>query len=317
VDRVVPRFVGYRPEVDLGRLVPRAIGGGYRFRLSGGTLTRLDETLQVDGSRDVWLPPRARLLTVSDDLGCFVAADEEVLLIVGDEVRVLDVAAADSAVFLDDDRLLVSAPDADVELRQHEVFLVDCASASVVDRVTLDVGASVEALVHPTDGSVVLEAAEGEDGSHIFVVRRLGDRLEVELVGQDMVAADFSPSGSRLLVTPHLSLVDDEVMVFDWPAMTRRDRLTGEQAGRDEDDDIFFHTYGCFLDEDRILLLTNTNGVLLCEDDLKRRTPLDLSAAPQVPEAEVAALYGLSPTTFAVRLWQNRRLVTAVWAIGP
>jgi hypothetical protein len=147
----------------------------------------------------------------------------------------------------------------------HRVLLLDPSTGQTLDEAILAVSAAgVIAVAHPHDGSVLLDAGEGQDGSHIFVASASDDQLTVDLVLEDVVAAGFAPAGDRLLITPHPSF-NDPVSVLTWPDLHPAASITlADMDGIDDQ----FDLYGCFLSDSRILLKTFEHGLLLCSADL-------------------------------------------------
>src|SRR5204863_5324473 len=120
------------------------------------------------------------------------------------------------------------------------------------------VDAGVLAVPHPSDGSVVLDAGMGQDGSLVYVAQAHHDGLAIEKVAENVTVAGFAPSGDRLLLMPHPSF-GDEVSVLDWSSRRQVARLRPEELAVD---DLTFDLYGCFVSADRILLKTDDHGIL-------------------------------------------------------
>ena len=137
------------------------------------------------------------------------------------------------------------------------------------------------ALAHPHDGSVVLDAGEGQDGSSIFQVRANGDELHVERILENAVAADFTPSGSRLLVTPHPSF-GGPVRVLSWPDLTLLHELSEDVLDEDEG----FDLYGCFLSETRAILSVSGASPLVCTPTYSRRAASPCPRTTPTPSPE-------------------------------
>ncbi|MCF0091935.1 hypothetical protein B0E54_00755 [Micromonospora sp. MH99] len=242
----------------------------------------------------------------------------------------VEIAAADSATLLPGGRLLVTAPTLErLEYKgreydakgEHLVFLVDLDSGHVLDQAVLDaVDASVTTVPHPHDGSVVLDAAMGQDGASIYVAQVLNDRIEVELVAENVVAASFAPSGDRLLLMPHPSF-DNEISVLEWPSRRPLARLHADDLAID---DVVFTLYGCFLSDHRILLDTYEHGLLLCSGELSPVAWISLNPPLDTSDAEVstvraspAAMFGVAEDVFAADLGGGSPLPWTLWRIPP
>lgn len=147
----------------------------------------MDEQLRVVRRRDVEVGEGASLLNAAPDLRSVVLGYADRLVVHAEE-RALEVGigSADAAVFVGDGRLVVTAPVVEhLEYQgtsydskgDHLVQLVDLGRGAIVDTAVLGVAdAGVSAVSHPHDGSIVLDAGMGQDGSASFVVRVVGDR---------------------------------------------------------------------------------------------------------------------------------------------
>ncbi len=304
--------------------MPVGLGVGARYRLDGGTVCALDGQLRVVRRRDVEAVEDAGLLNATPDLGVVVLGYRD-RLVVQLEGRALEVGigSADAAVFTGDGRLVVTAPvDESVEDQgtsydsegDHLVRLVDLSSGAMVDTVVLGVAdAGIFAVPHPHDGSIVLDAGMGQDGSASFVVRVSGDRLVVEPLREDVVVSGFDPSGSRLLLTPHPSF-DDVATVLEWPSL----RTVAELSGAELDfDDGGIDMYGSFVSDDYIVLQAGeveANGVLLCTADLEPVGWLELDPAPD-GESELSSILGVGPGLFVAEVWVDGEESSAVWRV--
>ena len=169
------------PDLRLDRvLAPQSMEPVVRYHLSGRTVRVLDEQLQPVPQRSLTVPPAAELLAASPDLSTVVLAEpRRVVVISGGRPIPVEIEAADSATLLPDGRLLITAPAVErlthngreyATKGEHLVFLVDPGSGDVLDQAVLDsADASVTTVPHPHDGSVVLDAAMGQDGALIYV----------------------------------------------------------------------------------------------------------------------------------------------------
>ncbi len=294
-----------------------------RFRLVDGAVSVLDERLHPAASRALDVPPAAKLLTAASDLSTVVVADRDSVIVAAAGRRfALEIARADSATLLPDGgRLLITAPVIERRVHRgrayeakagHLAYLIDVESARVVDRAALEVDdALVAAVPHPHDGSVLLEAGMGQDGCTTYAARVTGDRLALEQVLDDIIAVSFAPSGDRLLLTPHPSF-NGGVSIVDWPGTRTIARLTAGSLDLDGD---AFDLYGCFLSDERVLLKTYRDGLLLCSGDLEPIAWIDLPAPfGDDPEASITLL-GLAEDAFAVDYWEGGSSFGTLWRI--
>jgi hypothetical protein len=86
-----------------------------------------------------------------------------------------------------------------------ELWLIDLASLSVVDRRKLDVcAAGSTPLQHPDRRTVGLDIGEGQDGAAIRWARADGGRISLRFApGDDRCLAAVHPDGQEYLTTPH------------------------------------------------------------------------------------------------------------------
>ncbi|MBI4942876.1 MAG: hypothetical protein HY830_19210 [Actinobacteria bacterium] len=328
MDAVTAELVAERPDLDSAPgLSPMSGWVAPRFRLFDGAIEALDEVLVPTRRRILPVPSGASLLAASPDLA-------EVLVTAGGELALLREPArgiggtwrrplrgADSATLLAGDRLLVTAPNFEQVTHagrsyetksDHRVVLLDKVAGAVLDEAVLDVtDAGAEAIPHPTDGAVVLDLGEGQDGSTVYVVRDVGDRLDVRLALRDVVAASFSPDGKRLLVLPHPSY-PALPRVLDWPSLDVIATTDVGTTGLGPDD---FDLYGCFLGDDHVLLSVYEDGLWIARTDLTRLVPVVLPKEITGEEFEIGAVMGLSSRSFALKLWRPDHEVTTVWRI--
>jgi hypothetical protein len=171
------------------------------------------------------------------------------------------------------------------------------------------VNAGVCAVPHPRDGSVVLDAGMGQDGSLVYLARAVNDSLAVEKIAEDVVVASFAPSGDRLLLTRHPSF-EDEASILEWPSRRQVARLHSEDLAVD---DLAFDLYGCFLSDHRILLETNEHGILVCSRDLDPVAWLDLP--PYGNDTDLGTMLGVATNVVAVEIWINGSSHATVWRL--
>ncbi|MGC4880891.1 hypothetical protein ACLQ26_32030 [Micromonospora sp. DT43] len=323
MQRIAAEWVGRVPGLRLGHdLAPLSLEPGVRYRLLDGVVSVLDEQLRSIQRLVLDVPPTASLLAATPDLATVVVTDtRSVIVIAAGGPIAVDVAAADSATLLPGGRLLVTAPVIErQEHRGHEyetkgehmVVLVDPSSGGILDQAVLDVAdAGVIAVPHPHDGSVVLDAGMGQDGSSIYAARVTGDRITVELIAEDVVSTSFAPSGDRLLLMPHPSF-DDEISLLEWPSGRTVARLHAEDLALDE---FAFDLYGCFLNDQRILVQTSEHGLLLCSGELRPAAWISLNPPSQAGDAEVAMMLGVAEDMFAADIWDGKESSATVWRI--
>jgi hypothetical protein len=306
--RITAELLKVHQHLDLDTdLVPVVAGPARRYRLRHGTVDELDGRLQHRRILPMGVPLTMALLAVAPTEERIAVTDDTAVHLLAAEGRrtTVAVAGADTAAFLPGNHLLLTAPRAG---RAHEVILADAATGRVLDRSGLGVDRAVVTLTpHPHDGSVVVEAALGDDGSALYLVRVDGGTLAVERIAENVYAGGFSPAGDRLLLLPHPDATD-EASVLSWPD---RRPVASFSSGDNRAE------LGCFLDDDRILLKTVGADLLVCSAGLEPAAWVDLDLTPVVgdDEPEVSIVLGLSPDTIAVDVWDGEELVPTVWWI--
>lgn len=319
---VAARLVAQHDGLDLGRdLASLSLGPSPRFRLDAGEVLAVGPTLATTARRTIPLSPRAKLLAATGDLRQVAAIDGDHLVMVTDGSVKLHVPAADSAAFLRTGRLLVTAPNLEhatwrdqtiVQRTTHRVLLIDPGLGAVLDETVLDVAdAGVFAVAHPADGSVLLDAGEGQDGSQVFMVRDIGGQISVQHVLEDVVIGGFSPDGDRLLILPHPSY-EGPATVVSWPGLDPIGTASPQAAGISGD---MFDLYGCFLDTDRVLLKTMEDRLVLASGDLAALTQVSLSTPSPGKDYRIGLILGLGPNLFAAELWAEGHKTTTVWEL--
>jgi hypothetical protein len=197
--------------------------------------------------------------------------------------RGIDIAATD--------RLLTATPDLGTVVLASDGLIIDMA---VGERRLLPIPAADSAVF----------------GSQVLAVRVEHDRLAVETILHNRVTAGFSPSGDRLLLTPHPSF-DETVAVLAWP--DQRQIATLAPADLDVDDS--FDWYGFFIRDHHIVLKTIEHGLLLCDEGLRPQAWIKV-AAPALGDApEIDEVAALGQNLFAVEHWANGESITAVWRL--
>ena len=282
-----------------------------RSALLDSAVSVLDEHLMPTRTIAVNVPPGARLLDATPSLDLILLADRERLwLHSADDLIGVDLAAVEAATRLPSGRLLVTAPTMEQQVWQgrayesraeHYAYLIE-TNGTVVDRVELDVAdAGVMLVPHPHDGSILLDAGEGQDGSRIFIAREAAGRLQVQAVLNNVVAAGFDRAGERLLLTPHPSF-NTGVSLVSWPSLDPLITLTAEDVGDG------FDLYGCFIG-DQVLLTCYEHGAVLCSSGLE---PL---AWVQLGDGTPECIVGVTHDAFGVDLWRDRSVSATVWRL--
>lgn len=323
MDTVAARLIAERDELDLGRdLAPLCLGPAPRFRLCAGEVLAVGPTLATTASRPVALSPQAKLLAATSDLRQLIAVDDGKLVIITDTTLLLAVPAADSATFLRSGLLLVTAPNIEhqtwhnrtiVQRTTHRVLLIDPRPGAILDETILDgvADARVFAIANPADGSVLLDAGEGQDGSEVFTVRDTSSQIRIEHLLENVVTSGFSPDGDRLLILPHPSFKGPAI-VASWPGMDPIGTASPEAAGINDD---AFDLYGCFLDTGRVLLKTVEDRLLLASGDLAALTQVSLTAPTPGKNYSIGLILGLGPNLFAAELWTDGQKTTTIWEL--
>jgi hypothetical protein len=318
VDRVEAILVAEYPDLDLGRDLapPIAMWPTDRFRLRDGTVTVLDQALAGAASRVTSLQAGARLLAASPDLRFVVAAAGGELIVLGETEWRLPIPEADSAAILGSRQLLVTArviPPGSMFASANRILLLDPVAREIVDEVPLVLDeAYAGAITHPRDGSVLLEAGMGQDGSRVFVAQVAARALAVHPALANVVSGGFNPAGTRLLLVPHGTEGSGEAAVVAWPSLTQVAAITPGGIGLDEDE---FDFYGCFLDTDQVLLKALDHGLLTCTADLVPQTLVTLPGYGPDEGFEIGPVLGIAPGTFAVELQGDDTMLTTVWQL--
>jgi hypothetical protein len=317
VDHAEATLLAEYPDLVLGRdLAPAAADWPTdRFWLRDGTVAALNRVLAATSSRATGLPADARLLTASPDLRLVVAAASGSLIVLGPTEWRLPVPGLDSAAVLGSGQLVVTtrvtAPGGAFPTA-NRVLLLDPAAREVVDEVQLALDdAYISVIVHPRDGSVLLAAGMGQDGSQLFAARLASRRLSVSPVLENVVAGGFDPAGDRLLCVPHVTY-GEEAFTVAWPSLRRVAAVTPGTIGLTDDE---FEFYGCFLDEDQVLLKTYHHGLLICSADLDPRALVTLPGYGPDSGLELVSVLGTAPGTFAAQMEGHRATLATVWGL--
>jgi hypothetical protein len=330
-DVVIAELVAERPDLDNGPdVAPMSLAPCARSRLTAGGVEALDGLLNPAGSRPVTLTETATLLNATPDLAQVVSVDDGHLLYAGPGGRRAASALPDwkrplplagSATFLGAGRLLVTTPDSETrehagrsyeQKTTHRVLLVGSDTGVTLDEITLDVfAAGTIATAHPVDGSVLLDLGEGQDGSSLYRIRATDDRLTADRILENTVSAGFSPDGTRLLLLPHPSF-DELPQVVSWPDLEVLSIADLDTAGIDPGGIDF---YGCFMDDDRILLTTREQGLWLADGILGTLAPIELPDLVTHGSLDFSLTMGLSTDTFSTRIWRDDQDLTTVWRL--
>ncbi len=319
VETIAAELLAWKPGPDLGRAVaPPSMQRCPRFLLREGWVHRLDAVLEPASGRRVDVPAGARLLAATPDLSSIVAAVDDLLYVEGDHAFGLPVAGADSATCLGMGALLVTAPVMERSTLQGPAFpsrgavrviLIDGHRGDILDERLLDVSdAGIIAVPHPWDGSVVLDAGEGQDGSRAFVVRASGSQLTIEPLFQNVVIAGFDEAGGCLLLTPHPSF-DNIARLVTWPTL---EEIGSVEGGDDVDGS--FDLYGFLLGSGRALLSVVEAPPLVCTPELQpiARVAMELRGVDE-PVFELMA--SLSDDVFAAELWVDGASSLTIWRL--
>jgi hypothetical protein len=318
LDHAEATLIAEYPDLYLFRdLAPAAAGWPTdRFRLRHGTVTALNRILAATSSRVTGLPPDAGLLTASPDLRMVVAAASGSLIVLGQTEWRLSLPGAHSAAILGSGQLLVTtrvtAPGREFPTA-NRVLLLDPAAREIVDEVQLALDdAYIDVVVHPRDGSVLLAAGMGQDGSQLFAVRLASRRLSVSPVLENVVAGGFDPAGDRLLCVPHINY-GEEALILAWPSLARVAAVTPGTIGLTDDG---FDFYGCFLDQDQVLLKTYDHGLLICTGDLAPRALVTLPGYGPDNGLDLVSVFGTASGTFAAQLEGHDTPLATVWRLA-
>lgn len=256
------QFVREVSGLDLQGLMP---GPSDAYLLRDRTVSLLDDHLDVVRTLPVDLPDEATLLTATSDLSLVVVAGEDsVTVLAGDRRMELDVEEAGPAILLTDGRLLITGYHDGLD--GVGVNLFDLGTGRHLSGAVIGDDGYGYAMAHPKGGPPALSLGMGQHGSLTFAAHIRDDTVTVEQIAEDLFAGNFSPSGDRLLLMPQ-SGINATVRVVDWPSGT----TLAEFDGTDED-----VLDGFFLDDGRVLLNTDSFGMLLYDEDLNRLAHLAL-----------------------------------------
>jgi hypothetical protein len=116
---------------------------------------------------------------------------------------------------------------------------------------------------HPDGRTLVIDAGEGQDGSFIFWLRASASGIQVtEMPGKDRIFGGFDPPGDRYVTLPHSEDHENGIQVHRFPSGEVLARIEWfDLMGSDLDDR--FDYYGCFVNDELILVGTTLGRLLL------------------------------------------------------
>lgn len=217
----------------------------------------------------------------------------------------------DGAVRLLDDKL--------AEIAQRELPLEDDVCVLAASGLDLVVLACAGGLViagdaraflhpHPVQDTAILELAMGQDGVLAYRVDVEGSRLHLTeiLAGDDPVIGGFSPSGTKLLVTPYPS--DPEtVRVLSWPDLNEISRLDASDVGAEYG----FGLAGCWINDGRVAVYATEDALIVADEnfDSSERLVLPIDFGD---EGEIEKLTHLGSGNVAIGAWTPSGRLTLV-----
>lgn len=290
---------------DLGRdLTPTSLAPCLRYWLAGNEVHVLDESLAISFSRSIPVFKGARLRAANPDLSRLIIATSQGTHWIAGDVECEFPVLADSASILPGGEAILTAPTGD---GSHRVLLVD-RDGTVKDEQTVPVAqAGAIAEQHPSDGSVVIDFGEGQDGSLLVVAGAQGSRLDVTEIGANTSCAGFSPDGERLLLMPHPSF-PAAPRTMSWPSM--------HEAGVVEGLEVDFDLYGSYLSPTRVILKSYDEGLFIADRDLAETTAVTLNGPDFDENHEIESVFGISSTRFGATIWIGGRSQGTLWELS-
>lgn len=309
-------LIADHPGIRLDRdISPGSIQPSPRFCLRDGEVLALDDTLTATAHRSVKLSSSARLLNAAEDLSVVVAADQSDLVVIAAAESRIPLPEAEVACLFPGGHILVTAPvvehsmyeDADYTFRTgHRVLLINAETGRVLDEEALDIPDSyLSATQHPVAPLTLLTAGLGQDGSRVFAVAETDGRLSVEPVTENVIAASFNSSGTRLLTTPHPSF-EPVLRLLTWPDRVQVSSATAADLGLAG---ARFGVCACFADDGRVLAMTSAGRFVALDEELNLIGEISVMVAGQGPNFMI----GVSPATFAVQTWRDGAAGASVW----
>lgn len=136
--------------------------------------------------------------------------------------------------------------------RPDQWVAVDAETGAVIAHADLrTVGHGGQQLPHPSDGQVLLDVGEGQDGSVIYRASLTGARMN--LVGypwDDRCLIDLSPDGHRFMTVHH---EQTDIAVHTYPDGEVRFALSVDAFGHDPDE-IYVEWSGGYLTPDTVIV---------------------------------------------------------------
>lgn len=279
-------------------------GGRRAFVLwRDGAVRLLDDKLAEIAQRELPLEDDVCVLAASG-LDLVVLACAGGLVIAGEEVVTVPGMPADAAALLGG-RPVVAVPDDE----RHRLRVLDSATGAILDDQAIDAEDARAFLhPHPVQDTAILELAMGQDGVLAYRVDVEGSRLHLTeiLAGDDPVIGGFSPSGTKLLVTPYPS--DPEtVRVLSWPDLNEISRLDASDVGAEYG----FGLAGCWINDGRVAVYATEDALIVADEnfDSSERLVLPIDFGD---EGEIEKLTHLSSGNVAIGAWTPSGRLTLV-----
>ncbi|CDO29133.1 hypothetical protein BN979_01927 [Mycolicibacterium vulneris] len=279
-------------------------GGRRAFVLwRDGAVRLLDDKLAEIAQRELPLEDDVCVLAASG-LDLVVLACAGGLVIAGEEVVTVPGMPADAAALLGG-RPVVAVPDGE----RHRLRVLDSATGAILDDQAIDAEDARAFLhPHPVQDTAILELAMGQDGVLAYRVDVEGSRLHLTeiLAGDDPVIGGFSPSGTKLLVTPYPS--DPEtVRVLSWPDLNEISRLDASDVGAEYG----FGLAGCWINDGRVAVYATEDALIVADEnfDSSERLVLPIDFGD---EGEIEKLTHLSSGNVAIGAWTPSGRLTLV-----
>ncbi|MEN3221671.1 hypothetical protein PUR22_12570 [Mycolicibacterium porcinum] len=279
-------------------------GGRRAFVLwRDGAVRLLDDKLAEIAQRELPLEDDVCVLAASG-LDLVVLACAGGLVIAGEEVVTVPGMPADAAALLGG-RPVVAVPDDE----RHRLRVLDSATGAILDDQAIDAEDARAFLhPHPVQDTAILELAMGQDGVLAYRVDVEGSRLHLTeiLAGDDPVIGGFSPSGTKLLVTPYPS--DPEtVRVLSWPDLNEISRLDASDVGAEYG----FGLAGCWINDGRVAVYATEDALIVADEnfDSSERLVLPIDFGD---EGEIEKLTHLGSGNVAIGAWTPSGRLTLV-----
>ncbi|BDY27801.1 hypothetical protein [Mycolicibacterium mageritense] len=267
-----------------------------------GAVRLLDDRLAEKAQRELPLEGDVCVLAASG-LDLVILASADGLVIAGKEVVTVPGLPADATALLGG-RPVVAVPEGE----SHRLLLLDPATGAILDDQAIDADDARAFLhPHPAEDTAILELAMGQDGVLGFRVDVEGTRLHLTeiLTGDDPVFAGFSPSGSRLLVTPHSD--PQTIRVLSWPDLKEISRLDASAV----DAEYGFGLAGCWINDERVAVYATEDALIVADEnfDSPERIVLPIDFGD---DGEIEKLTYLGSENIAVGAWTPSGRLTLV-----